>query len=126
MKPGYQGVRRLVWASRWAVAGLVAGARREAAIRQELVLVMAGAIAAPWVTDDPFQRAVLVAALMVVLVVELLNSAIEAVVDRISSERHELSGLAKDLGAAAVFVSLLIAGLLWLTALWPLMRSWWS
>ena len=123
MKPGHTGVRRLIWATRWAMAGLRAGAAREAAIRQELVMVVVGAIAAPWVTDDVFKMALLVAVLLLVLLVELLNSAIEAVVDRISSERHELSGLAKDLGAAAVFVSLSIAGVVWLAALWPLLRG---
>lgn len=118
MKPGYSGFRRLIWATRWALAGLRAGARREAAVRQEAVLIVVGAIAAPFVATRPLDLAVLVAVLLLVLIVELVNSAIEAVVDRISTELHELAGLAKDLGAAAVFVSLILATVVWGAALW--------
>lgn len=118
MKPGYTGVRRLFYATRWAMAGLVAGARREAAIRQEMVLVVVGAIAAPWVASRPLEIALLIGALLLVLIVELLNSAVETTVDRISAERHELSGIAKDLGAAAVFTSLVLAAMLWGALLW--------
>lgn len=118
MKPGYSGIKRLFWATRWAFAGLREGARREAAIRQELVLVVVGAVAAPQVATRPFEVAILVAVLLLLLVVELLNSAVEATVDRISAERHELAGLAKDLGAAAVFTTLVLAALVWGAALW--------
>jgi diacylglycerol kinase (ATP) len=118
VKPGYSGIKRLFWATRWAFAGLREGARREAAVRQEMVAVVLGAAAAPWVGQRPFEVALLVAVLLLLLVVELLNSAVEATVDRISAERHELAGLAKDLGAAAVFTTLVLVVVVWGAALW--------
>ena len=78
------------------------------------------AIAAPlglWLGHNGVERALLVAPLLLVLLVELLNSAIEAIVDRVSPERDELAGLAKDIGSAAVLISLLLCALVWILVL---------
>jgi diacylglycerol kinase (ATP) len=71
-----------------------------------------------WLGRNGIERALLVAPMLFVLVVELLNSAIEATVDRIGQERHQLSGLAKDIGSAAVFTSLLLMAVIWVLILW--------
>jgi Diacylglycerol kinase len=71
-----------------------------------------------WLGRDPFEIAVLIASLFLVVIVELLNSAVEAVVDRVGDEPHQLSGRAKDLGSAAVFVSLALVIMLWSAVLW--------
>ena len=111
------GWRRVVDAIGYSWCGLVSGWKSEAAIRQEVVLLVAGLALAFWLDVTPLERSVLVLSLVAVLVVELLNSAIEAVVDRIGPERHELSGKAKDLGSAAVFVSVIGAAFVWLSVL---------
>ena len=72
-----------------------------------------------WLGQSGVERALLVGSLMLVLIVELLNSAVEALVDRIGSERHELSGVAKDLGSAAVFVALVLVVVVWSLVLIP-------
>ena len=71
-----------------------------------------------WLGRSPLEKALLIGVCLLVLVVELLNSAIEAAVDRVGQEHHELSGRAKDLGSAAVFVSLVIAGMVWGTVIY--------
>lgn len=72
-----------------------------------------------WLGQSGVERTLLVGSLMLVLIVELLNSAVEALVDRIGSERHELSGVAKDLGSAAVFVALVLVVVVWSLVLIP-------
>jgi diacylglycerol kinase (ATP) len=97
--------------------GFVGAYRDEAAFRQELAF---GAIVIPlglWLGHNGVERALLVAPVFVILIVELLNSAVEATVDRIGYERHTLAGLAKDLGSAAVFTSFLLLGGVWLLVL---------
>lgn len=104
----------MVKAGGYSLAGLRAALANEAAFRQELVLAL---ISLPFVFILDLQsveRVVLVGVTALVLIVELLNSAVEAVVDRIGSEYHELSGRAKDMGSAAVLVSLLLAVYAWL------------
>ena len=96
----------------YAVAGWRAAARHEAAFRQEALLACVALPAALVVDVAPVERVALVATTLLVLIVELLNSAVEAVVDRIGPELHELSGRAKDMGSGAVLISLL----LWLYA----------
>lgn len=96
------------------MAGFAFAFRNEAAFRQELALFAAGTALAVWLARPLWQTALMVASLGLVLVVELLNSAIEAIVDRASPERHPLAGAAKDLGSAAVLVSLVVAALVWL------------
>jgi diacylglycerol kinase (ATP) len=96
------------------LAGLAAAARHELAFRLELVAVAVLAPVALWLGETGVERALLIGALMLVLIVELLNSAIEAAVDRISLEHHPLAKRAKDIGAAAVMLSLVNAGVVWL------------
>jgi diacylglycerol kinase (ATP) len=96
------------------LAGLAAAARHEDAFRQELILVVLLTPLALWLGHTGVERALLIASLIVVLIVELLNSAIEATVDRISFENHRLAKRAKDIGSAAVMLSLVNAGLVWL------------
>jgi diacylglycerol kinase (ATP) len=107
------GWRRLWNATGYSMAGLKAAWRNEAAFRQELVVVLVLLPIAFWLGETFTQRALLIFSLLAVLMVELLNSAIETVVDRIGSEPNELSGRAKDLGSAAVMVSLIAAGVVW-------------
>jgi diacylglycerol kinase (ATP) len=111
---GKTGLRRLLNATRYSLEGFAAAARHEDAFRQELLLVVALAPLALWLGDNGLERAALVAVLLLVLIVELLNSAIEAAVDRISFENHRLAKRAKDIGSAAVMLSLVNAGVVWL------------
>ena len=112
-KPGNTGVKRINNAFFYSLAGLKAAWQNEAAIRQEGVLIMLLAPAALWLGDDAVSRALLLGCLLLVIIVELINSAIEAVVDRIGSEHHTLSGRAKDIGSAAVLIALLNAAIIW-------------
>lgn len=114
---GATGIRRLINATRYSLQCLAAAARHEAAFRQELVLA---AILVPlglWLGRNGVERALLVGSVLLVLMVELLNSAVEATVDRISVEHHELAKRAKDFGSAAVMLSLITAGAAWLLVL---------
>ena len=114
---GRSGLGRLIDATRWSLLGLSAALRHEAAFRQE---ALCAAVLIPlglWLGDNGVERAMLAGSVLLVLVVELLNSAIEAAVDRISSEPHELAGRAKDLGSAAVMVSLVTCAAVWLLVL---------
>ncbi len=112
------GIRRFWNAGRYSWQGLKACYMSEEAFRQELTLVAVLAPLALWLGETPWQRAMLLTGLLAVLVVELLNSAIEAVVDRIGSERNPLSGRAKDMGSAAVALTLAGNALLWGALLW--------
>jgi diacylglycerol kinase (ATP) len=91
--------------------------RGEEAFRLEVILLILSIPLAVWLGDDLFQTAILIAVLLLLLIVEILNSAIEAVVDRIGPERHDLSRMAKDLGSLAVLMATCLAGLVWLAAL---------
>jgi len=95
------------------MAGLRAAIRHEEALRIELFLFCLLAPLGLWLGHTPVERVLLVGSLLLVLIVELLNSAVEAVVDRVGLEHHELSGRAKDIGSAAVFVALVTVGLTW-------------
>jgi len=98
----------------YSFSGLAAAARHEDAFRMELIAVMLLAPVALWLGESGVERALLIGCLLLVLIVELLNSAIEATVDRISFENHHLAKRAKDIGSAAVMLSLVNAGLIWL------------
>ncbi|GGN16700.1 diacylglycerol kinase [Shewanella putrefaciens] len=100
--------------------GLKAAWTHEAAFRQELVLCLVMLPIALLVDISTIERLMLIFTLFIVLIVELLNSAIEAVVDRVGSEIHPLSGQAKDIASAAVFISLTLCGITWLSILAPL------
>lgn len=97
----------------YSVQGLVAAFRNEAAFRQELLLAVIAIPLACWLDVTRVERILLVMVCLIVLLTELLNSAVEAVVDRIGSEHHELSGRAKDIGSAAVLISLLLWSYVW-------------
>ncbi|MCU7906872.1 MAG: diacylglycerol kinase [Candidatus Thiodiazotropha sp. (ex Epidulcina cf. delphinae)] len=107
------GLRRLVSALGWSIKGFRSTFKHEQAFRQELLLLLVLAPLGLWLGDSGVERVLLLAPLLIVLIVELLNSAIESVVDRISAERHRLSGRAKDQGSAAVLVSLVLVVLCW-------------
>lgn len=112
-KPRARGFRRVFYATGYSCKGLKAAFKNEAAIRQELVLLMVAIIILCFLDLPLLERLVMFASVVLVLVVELINSAIETVVDRISLEHNELSGRAKDIGSAAVLVSLLLSGVIW-------------
>ncbi len=118
MKPGHTGVRRIIKAFGFSMQGLRAAYRNESAFRQESWLFIVLFPVAFWLGQSVVEIALLVGSLFLVLVTELLNSAIESVVDRIGSEPHELSGRAKDIGSAAVFVSLMNVLVIWGLVVW--------
>ena len=107
------GLQRILAATGYSVDGFKAAWRHEAAFRQELVGVVILAVVAMALPVSAFQKLVLIAVLILVLIVELVNSAIEAIVDRISLERHPLSKNAKDLGSAAVMLTIVLATATW-------------
>lgn len=117
-KNGLRGIPRLAQAFRVSLDGLVAAYRNEEAFRQEVLLLLVLFPLGLWLGADGVQRALLVGSLLLVLIVELLNSAVEAVVDRIGTEHNAISKLAKDLGSAAVFLALVNAGVIWVLVLW--------
>ena len=110
---GKTGIRRLLAAFAYSMQGIGAAFRHEAAFRQELLLALILIPIALFVDVGGAAKAAMIASVLLVLVVELLNSAIEATVDRISLEDHELAKRAKDFGSAAVFFSLLNVGVVW-------------
>ncbi|OAI51647.1 diacylglycerol kinase [Betaproteobacteria bacterium SCGC AG-212-J23] len=114
---GETGFRRLVNAARNSLAGLLEAVRHEDAFRQELFLAAIFLPLAFWVGSTAAERALLIGAVLLVLIVELLNSSIEATVDRISFENHRLAKRAKDIGSAAVMLALVNAGVVWLLIL---------
>lgn len=115
---GRTGFDRIRHAAGYSVEGLRAAYRHESAFRQEFWLAVVLVPVAFWLGRTWVEVALLAGSVVAVLVVELLNSAVEAVVDRVSMERHELAKRAKDIGSAAVFLALLVCAALWLTALW--------
>ena len=108
-----QGLRRLLLSFRNSWFGFVGAWREEAAFRQECALALLVVPAGVWLGRTGVERFLLVAPMLLILVVELLNSAVEAAIDRIGVERHPLSGLAKDLGSAAVLTSFVMLGTAW-------------
>jgi len=111
---GQTGLRRVVSATRNSFDGLAAAVRHEDAFRQELMLAVMLVPLGLWLGRTGFERALLVASVLFVLVVELLNSAIEAAVDRVSFDNHRLAKRAKDIGSAAVMLALVTAASVWL------------
>ena len=112
------GLTRLFRAFGNSLKGFTGAFREEAAFRQELGLAVVVIPLGIWLGRNGIERVLLIAPMFLVLVVELLNSAIEATVDRIGLERHKLSGLAKDIGSAAVLLSLLLLAVVWILILW--------
>ena len=114
------GLRRLVNALSYSLSGLLLAWQDEAAFRQEVILAIVLVPVAFMVQVDMTQRVLLVASVMLVLVVEMINSAIEATVDRVSLDIHPLAKRAKDMGSAAVLLALTNAILIWAMILWSL------
>ena len=111
---GFRGNPRQLWnAFRWSMLGLRAGWRHEASFRLEAMLAVVLIPLGLWLGQGALEKLALVAPAFLVLSAELLNSAIEAVVDKVSPEFHELAGRAKDMGSAAVFLLLVFTMLCW-------------
>jgi len=116
-RKGKTGLQRLVDATRHSLAGLVEAARHEDAFRQELILAAVLVPLGLVLGASGVERALLVGSVLVVLVVELVNSAVESTVDRVSLDDHQLAKRAKDLGSAAVMLALVVMGAVWLLVL---------
>ncbi len=114
---GKTGLRRVWNAFHYSRAGLQAAYRHEDAFRQEALLALVLIPLAIWLGEGAVERALLIGCVLLVLIVELINSAIEATVDRISLELHPLAKRAKDIGSAAVMIALLNAVLVWVLVL---------
>ncbi|CNI03496.1 diacylglycerol kinase [Yersinia pekkanenii] len=112
------GLSRIYKAAGYSVKGLTAAWKNEAAFRQEAVAAIIAIILAFWLDIDAIARILLIGSVALVIIIEVINSAIEAVVDRIGSECHELSGRAKDMGSAAVFLAIGLALFVWIMVLW--------
>lgn len=108
-----QGIRRIINSTRHSWRGLWATVLHEEAFRQELLLLLFAFLATPWLATNWFHAIALLGSVILILIVELLNSAIEALVDRVGLEFNELSGRAKDMGSAAVFMSITLAAMIW-------------
>ncbi len=112
-KPGYTGFKRVVKATGYSWQGFKAAWKNESAFRQEVIIGLVLLPLAFVIGQSMLQVAVMIAVLAVVLITELLNSAVEAVVDRVGHEYHDLAGRAKDMASAAVFVSLSLVIVVW-------------
>lgn len=112
-KPGKTGITRVINAFGYSMKGLTAAWRYEAAFRQEVALGLILIALAFWLAQTPVELILLISSVFWVWMAELANSSVEAVVDRTGSERHELSGRAKDIGSALVFLSLVLLALVW-------------
>ena len=117
-KPGRTGMTRIFYATGYSFKGIKAAWTHEAAFRQELTLMILMLPAAFWLGQTGEQRILLIIPLFMVVIAELVNSALEAVVDRIGTEHHVLSGQAKDIGSAVVFFSLILVFLSWGIIAW--------
>ncbi len=117
-KPGNTGIKRVIRAAKYSKQGLAHAWRHEAAFRQEVALTLLMTPLGLWLGSNPLERTLLIGSCVLVLVVELLNSAVEAAIDRHGDEFNELSGRAKDLGSAAVMLSLMLVGALWAAVAW--------
>ena len=112
------GIKRLINATRYSLHGIRTAFAKEPAFRQELVLVGILFAASFWLQTSVIEWLILIIPLFMLLIVELINSAIESAIDRISDAPHDLSGQAKDMGSAAVFVALLMIATVWGVVIW--------
>ncbi|WP_440055259.1 diacylglycerol kinase [Pseudoalteromonas sp. T1lg65] len=117
MKPNGTGLTRIIKATKCSIKGVTAAYKEESAFRQEVLLLLIGLPCSVLLAQNINHWALLVGSLILVLIVELLNSAIEALTDRVGTEHHLLSGRAKDMASAAVMLTLLVAALIWGAAL---------
>ncbi|MBY6064605.1 diacylglycerol kinase [Pseudidiomarina sediminum] len=125
MKPPQKGMMRIVRATVNSLRGMRLALQSEAAVRQDSLLAIVLIPLALYCGATPVEKTLLILPVMLLLIVELLNSAIEATVDRISPELHELSGKAKDIASAAVMFTLLLIIITWVIILWPQLVSLW-
>lgn len=116
---GKKGLRRMWNAFGYSRDGLGAAWKNEAAFREEVMLAVVTIPLAFFLGKTGVDRALMVGSILLVLIVEILNSAVEAVVDKASPEKHELAKRAKDMGSAAVLLSLVNAAAVWACVLWP-------
>ncbi len=116
------GFQRIVNAAGYSWQGLRAAWQNEAAFRQEAIAAVIAVIVACWLDIDAISRVLMIGSVVLVIIIEIMNSAIEAVVDRIGEERHPLAGRAKDMGSAAVLLAILLALFVWITLLWSHLR----
>ncbi len=116
---GKQGLARLINALGYSRDGIAAAWKNEAAFREEVLLAAIAIPLAFYLGKTGVERALLVGSILFILIVEILNSAVEAVVDKASPEKHDLAKRAKDMGSAAVLFSLINAVLIWACVLWP-------
>ena len=116
-KTGATGITRIINAAGYSWLGFKAAYKNEAAFRQELWLCILLLPAALYFGETLLDKAILISSLLFILIVELINSAIEAVVDRIGDEVHELSGRAKDMGSTAVFIVITMTVVIWVGVL---------
>lgn len=114
---GKSGITRLINATKYSKQGLVAGWKSEEALRQEIILACVMVPTAVFLPIDYLEKIFLIASVFIVLITEVLNSAIEAVVDRFGTEIHPLSGKAKDLGSLAVLLALTLCAIVWVSIL---------
>ncbi len=119
----YTGLTRLIKAFGYSMEGLKAAWINEAAFREEVLLCIVLIPLAVWLGDSGIERALLISCLLLVLITELLNSAIEALADRITQERHPLIKRAKDIGSAAVFIAICYTIVVWGLVLLPIHLS---
>ena len=108
-----KGLKRLINACIFSVAGFKATWKHEEAFRQEVILFVISTPVAIWFGQTNIEKLLLIGSMVLVMLVELLNTAVESVVDRVGLEHHELSGRAKDIGSAAVMMSLTLAAVTW-------------
>lgn len=113
-----KGLERLLKATGYTIKGLRAAWDNEEAFRQEVIVLLFVIPLGLWVGGTPVQKGLFVFVWLVVMMVELINSSIEAIVDRIGYEKHELSGRAKDMGSAAVFISICASIIVWLAIIY--------
>ena len=118
MKPGKTGIVRILDAAGYSMSGIGAAWKNEAAFRQEVVGGLVMLLLSFFIAANPLQWLLLGVPLLILLIVELITSALESVVDRIGPERHELSGRTKDMGSAAVFFSLVLVAVSWTAIIW--------
>ncbi|MGB5278070.1 MAG: diacylglycerol kinase [Gammaproteobacteria bacterium] len=116
-KTGVTGIKRIINATGYSWLGLKAAYKHESAFRQELWLAVFMIPLGYYLGQDWTDKAALICSVLFVLIVELLNSGIEAVVDRVGDEPHKLSGRAKDMGSAAVLIALIITAMIWVAVL---------
>lgn len=110
---GPQGITRLIKATQYSWQGLKAAYAYEAAFRQEILLAIVAMPLGLYLGDTGLEKAVLASVILLILIVELLNTGIEVITDRVGTDHHELSGRAKDIGSSAVLLSLLNAAIVW-------------